>query len=398
MSRIKNQNRNSPEFLLRRQLAKLCRKILISILILVCVAITAFALVIRHQNALLSEQLLGTAVEDVKVALIDSTREKIENIAFNTAAEIAEFLNQRDQDIMLLAELMPSNESYRVFSENRNSNMVPLYDEITFIDLEGQEMFKYVSGGSTKRNFPMNPETIDITNNSNTFAGREDYWNALQALRPGEIFVSDVIGEPVNEGQHFEGIIRWATPVLDFDDEIAGFVTMALNHDHILNIMENTAIFSDEHTPNNIGVLRNFMYIRNNSGVIIAHTMHEHILSDTVFEIPEQLHTLGRTEAIQFFTGQFSSTDNAPGFGLVSVVANADDFIAPAVTLEEKLNDVMDTRLSENMRFLLMISACIVLVAVLIIILLIRAVPTIDVPKNSQVASNRPERDEDLEP
>jgi len=339
---------------------------------------------------------MGTTVEDTKIALINTTQEKIENIAFNTATEIAEFLNQRDQDIMLLAELMPSNESYRVFSENRNSNRIPLYDEITFIDLDGQEMFKYVSDGSTKRSFPMNSEAVDITNNSNTFAGREDYWNALQALRPGEIFVSDVIGAPVGEGQHFEGIIRWATPVLDFDNEIAGFVTMALNHDHIMNIMESTVLFSNEHASNNIEALRNFMYIRNGSGIIVAHPRHEYILSDTAFsETPEQTYTLGSREVIPFFTGQFShAQSNDTGFGLVSVIANADDFITPAVTLEEDLNTILSTSLSENMRFLLMISACIVLVAILVIIILIRAVPTVKIPTSSQTSGNQPERND----
>jgi len=354
------------------------------------VAIAAFALVVQHQNTLLSEQLVDTAVEDTKTAIINTTGEKIENIAINTASEIAEFLNQRDQDIMLLSELMPSNESYRVFSENRNSNMIPLYDEITFIDLDGHEMFKYVSDGSTKHNFPMNPETTDITNSTNTFAGRENYWNALQSLRPGEIFVSDVIGTPVGEGQRFEGIIRWATPVLDFDDEIAGFVTMALNHDHLMNIIENTVLFSGVHASNNVGTSRNYMYIRNNSGIIIAHLRHEHILSDASFEVPEHVDTLGISEAIPFFTGQHTQS-NDTDFGFVSVIANTDDFIAPAVSLEENLNSIVNTQLSENMRFLLMISACIVLVAILIIIILVRAVPTVNIPTNSQTVGNKRE-------
>jgi len=225
---------------------KLHKKLIWILFSVMFVSIAVFAFLTWVQIASHGNQLRDMSISETAI-VNDSVEENLERMTTDITQA---FMHQRDQDILLLAQMMPSDESFRIFSENRNSplefidgngEMRPLFDEITFIDIYGQELFKYVSSNSTKINFPMNPELMDISDVQNTFTGVETYWETLRNLQPGEIYVSDVIGM-LDTGQNFEGIVRWATPVADFDGEIWGFVTMALNYDHILAFNFNSDV------------------------------------------------------------------------------------------------------------------------------------------------------------
>ena len=178
-------------------------------------------------------------------------------------------------------------EFFREYEES-----FPLYDEVTFVGPDGVELFKYINPDSRKSHYPLNPAKADISDSRNTYIRVENYWGQLQDLQEGEIYVSGVIGAyvgtnyigtyapgvllsrdpavmnqahpnirelrrigglPMDEfmqyarrqafagmenpvGQRFEGIVRWATPVFR-DGERAGYVTMALNHDHIMELV-----------------------------------------------------------------------------------------------------------------------------------------------------------------
>ncbi|MBV2264282.1 MAG: two-component sensor histidine kinase, partial [Thauera sp.] len=255
-----------------------------------------------------------TAIDDAIDALDDRSREAIETLTTATARSIAQFLRERDNDIRLAATLPADAAAYRSFVDTRvrnleehgpyaldaegerwverapqprelalvraplpdNSNSFhyrapdthmrgtprPLFLEISFIDLEGRERIKVASATGRKL---LDPALRDITRRENTFIRAETYWPALQALRPGEIHVSRVIGAQVRThwvgdyppararalgkpfapeesgyaglenpvGKRFQGLIRWATPVLR-DGRIAGYVTLALVHAHLM--------------------------------------------------------------------------------------------------------------------------------------------------------------------
>lgn len=365
MSKTSENSKNISAVRLARHKSRTRTKIILLFLLAVCVSISVFMAFAWHQKQLLESEFRDIAVYGVESVLLDNVQENIEATALNTASAIADFLYQRDQDIALLAELMPSDESFRLFSESRNSNMIPLYDEITFIDLDGYELFKHVSAGSTKTAFPLNPEKVDITDPVNTFAGMENYWEALQNLQPGEIFVSEVVGANVGDGQRFEGIIRWATPVTGFDDEIAGFVTMALNHDHILNFMYNTAMLTgqDFATSEAVG---SYLYIMSNLRTIIAHSRHSYILSSNVIETAASLYA---SATIPYFTGQYSrdvqQNDNGFGF-VVTVIENPDYFLAPAIALDESISNTIDSIFREGALSLIILAACVLVFNVLI--------------------------------
>ncbi|MDR2542998.1 MAG: response regulator [Treponema sp.] len=333
--------------LINRINLKLRTKLIIVFLVVMIIPIIMLTVSALAQLTKLGNELRNIAVIDTTIALNDGARESIERLTTDLAMSVANFLHQRDQDILLLASLPHSNAVLEAFSRNKNSKLVrpgewvvsedgktwvekipfvfadqgnvstnrenndelfgsafrsrspeffsqyqenvPLYDELTFIDLNGNEIFKYVNPDSTKINYPLNPNRVNVSNRMNTYVRAETYFEELQKLRPGEIYVSDVIGAyvgtnyigmytpgvlknvpethpnhevlqeignlPLEEfmkaarrqafagmenpvGQRFEGIVRWATPVSGNGGEITGYVTMALNHDHIMELVD----------------------------------------------------------------------------------------------------------------------------------------------------------------
>ena len=320
-------------------------------LILIFIAVKVIPIIVLTAIALTQIMSLGYLLRDIAVAdsanaLNDGSRETLERLTTDLAMAVAEFLHQRDNDILMLAGLPRDENIYKTFSESKNGRLVkpgewtlsddgmtwvekapfnfaeavnisknrenddvrygsgfrsrppefferykeyaPLYDEITFIDLDGNEIIKYVNPDSHKKHYLINPAKLNVSDKSNTYVRAESYWDALQKLGPGEIYVSDVVGAyvganyigmytpgalknvpethpnydelqkigalPTDEfieyaktqafagyenpvGQRFEGIVRWAVPVYE-NGAKTGYVTMALNHDHIMEFVD----------------------------------------------------------------------------------------------------------------------------------------------------------------
>ena len=255
-----------------------------------------------------------TATEDAIEALDTRSREAIEALTTDIAHQVSQFLYDRDQDILGAAALEPIPDRYRHFIDTHQrriedhgpyepstdgrdwvesapvepnldlvraplpdnslnfhyrapnttaiARLQPLFLEMTFIGRDGVERVKQLSNSGTRL---LADELRDITRPENTFVRAERYWPALQALKPGEIHVSDVIGAQVTThwigpytreaadkkgkpfapeasgyaglenpvGKRFEGLVRWATPVVR-DGEIIGYVTLALDHAHLM--------------------------------------------------------------------------------------------------------------------------------------------------------------------
>ena len=368
--------------------ARLRTRLIMVFTAVMIIPVALLAIIAWNQIISLGYLLRDISVSDATTALNDGARDNLERMTTDTAAAVAEFLYQRDQDLLLLAELMPSDGAYMMFSENRNSNLMtmgewelsgdrmswvevnpfvyeysldvssnrenndelygssfnyrppeffdhyhelfPLYDEITFIDINGQELFKYVNENTTKVNYPMNPEKVDVSDRANTYVMAETYWEELQKLQPGEIYVSDVIGAyvgtnyigmytpgvlknnvaqthpnydllqeianlPVDDflnvarqqafagkenplGQRFEGIVRWATPIADFNGEVWGYVTMALNHDHIMEFVDFITPMVERYSVLSDAYDGNYAFIWDYKCRSIAHPRHHSIV------------------------------------------------------------------------------------------------------------------------
>ncbi|MDR2893259.1 MAG: response regulator [Deltaproteobacteria bacterium] len=368
-------------------------KLIVIFLAVKVIPIALLTVIALHQIASLGDILRDIAIDDATKALNDGARRNIERLTTDTTRDIAHFLHQRDQDMLLLASLTPSDAAYRTFSQNRNGNLVqpgewvlaadgrswveknphaaddmtnistnrenddvlygstyhnrapeffesyyksvPLYDEVAFIDLSGNEVWKYVAPDSAKKNYPLNPNKINVSDRMNTYIKAENYFSELKKLKPGEIYVSDVIGAyvgtnyigmyapevlkalPANPpsgvphpnrdllveignlppeefievakkqaysgkenpvGQRFEGIVRWATPVTDNTGAIIGYATMALNHDHIMELVDYITPMFERYTrlPDAFG--GNYAFIWDYKCRSIAHPRHHSIV------------------------------------------------------------------------------------------------------------------------
>ncbi|MBI4743116.1 MAG: HAMP domain-containing histidine kinase [Betaproteobacteria bacterium] len=258
----------------------------------------------------ITQQQTGkTANEDAVRALDERSREAIEAQTTDLARRLADFLYDRDKDLLYAATLDPSDAAYRRFLDSRvrelyghgeykpsgdgkswvpagaarepnpvgaplpdnakdfhvrlpedygNRKLRPLFVEMTFVDTGGIEKVKVAPGGQR-------PAPRDVSRRDNTFAKAETYWPELKKLKPGELYVSEVVGAYVRPhwigpytparaeelkqpfkpeesayaglenplGKRFKGIVRWATPVAR-NGQIAGYVTLALDHAHIM--------------------------------------------------------------------------------------------------------------------------------------------------------------------
>ena len=345
-------------------------KLIIVFLIVKVIPLTLLAVVAWQQISYLGRSLQIIAVTDSSKALNDIAIENIERLTTDTAYQVADFLYARDDDLRYLAALEPTEDNYWQFinqkfsrvirksqwelaadgrswtpsskevpltdsdsdvSTNAENNdmggfryrpkdpfeydIIPLYDEITFVGLDGKEQFKVLSA-SPKKNYPMSKDLKDISKSENTYIGAENYFDKVRGLKPGGIYVSDVIGAYVRtnhigmytpeivaqsaeshnyeiaynpeaqayagmenpNGQRFEGIIRWAAPVSDNNGAITGYVTFALNHDHIMEFVDHLTPMIERYTELPNAFDGNYAFIWDYQCRSICHPRHHSIV------------------------------------------------------------------------------------------------------------------------
>ena len=289
------------------------------------------------------------AVSDAVKALDSRATEDIERMSTDAARRVADFLYARDDDIRFASSLDPSTATYRKFLENLRGKLIkqgkwelapdgkswqrekapaplppvtssieendysfnyrapetfeyenrPLYLEMTFVDLAGREKVKIVNSPR------MAPELKDVSQRRNTYVQAETYFHDLQKLKPGEIYVSDVIGAYVGSrvigaytpenaakagvpyspeqsayagkenplGERFKGIVRWATPVVE-KGAIVGYVTLALDHDHIMEFTAHLMPTKARYTEIPDASEGNYAFIWDHKGRNIVHPRH----------------------------------------------------------------------------------------------------------------------------
>ncbi|MDR2637668.1 MAG: EAL domain-containing protein, partial [Zoogloeaceae bacterium] len=294
------------------------------------------------------------AVEDAVNALDTRAREDIERLTTDTALKVAEFLYERDADIRYVATLTPEARAYRAFLDNARRPLVqhgpwrlkadksdwepvtpqapeetssvepgsrdntqfhyrppvvfqrenrPLYLEMTFVGLDGQERVKVTTSPR------VSAALKNVSLRQNTYAKAETYFPALQRLKAGEIYVSDVIGTYVGSriigkftpeaaekrgipfepekhayagkenpvGKRFQGIVRWATPVVQ-EGKIAGYVTLALDHEQLMSFTDHIVPTEERYRDINDAYDGNYAFIWDYKGRSIVHPRHHSIV------------------------------------------------------------------------------------------------------------------------
>ena len=172
----------------------------------------------------------------------------------------------------------------------------PLYREMTFIGLDGRELVKAGPDGGLFAGLST------VSNRRNTWLKAERYFDHLAALKDGEIYVSEVIGayrpskvigpytpaaaekagipfapekagyagkeNPV--GQRFEGIVRWAAPVVRQGKRI-GYVTLALDHAHLMAFTDLVVPTEERYTDISDAATGNYAFMWDREGRNISH-------------------------------------------------------------------------------------------------------------------------------
>jgi signal transduction histidine kinase len=322
-------------------------KLLISFLLVACIPLVILGY-IAHKNLYdmgteaerrtgdMGCRNLQSAVKIGKEAIADSVREldkksteAIELRTYELAQRVADFLYERDQDILVLAASEPDSRRYlQIYRscqrqviipgpwppkqketppsalecqnpENQTSwrhlppyqfqkATIPLYKEITFIDLKGREQIKVAHGH-------ISPDLRDVSRKENTYCQAEDYFRQLPQLQKGEIYVSRVIGAYVRgwlektpegvkvkpgsayagkenpQGQKFAGIIRWATPVYGNNGRKIGYVTLALDHTHIMEFTDHVIPTEERFTALSDGASGNYAFMWDDQDKCISH-------------------------------------------------------------------------------------------------------------------------------
>ncbi|MDR1376885.1 MAG: response regulator [Synergistaceae bacterium] len=363
-------------------------KLMIIFLVVKIIPLVLLAAIAWRQFTILGDVMRTIAVNDSSVALNASAVENIERMSTDTAQRVADFLYRRDEDIRYLAsiaseysgDLKRIEEAYSQFVRNKTRRLVkngewelasdgnswvprevldmsntigaskneqnddtvngstfhprpadalvyesvPLYDEVTFIDLEGMERVKISTTdmrGSRKVHYKdwfVTGATKRVSDKGNTFVRAESYWPALSSLtgdKGGDIYVSDVIGAYVGSnyiglytqenvenaaksrgydiayapgeqsyagrenpnGRRFEGIVRWATPVFAGGEKI-GYVTLALDHDHIMEFVDHQTPMGERYTELPSAYEGNYAFIWDYQCRSICHPRHNSIV------------------------------------------------------------------------------------------------------------------------
>ncbi|XPV77805.1 MAG: ATP-binding protein [Desulfovibrio sp.] len=293
------------------------------------------------------DEVGSLAVRDSINALDEKSREAIERLSTDTAQEVADFLYDCDKEIINASEIPRTLTAYKHFlkantrdillhhpwvldpdldrwsptkqiesvtpvtaqvDDNRKDfhsrpafkdgykTTTPLFHEITFFDKNGVEKLKATSTEL------LSPEKRNISKKENTYCKAEEYFSQALKLKPGEIYVSEVIGEylpspvigpytkstaqlngvkfepeksgyagkenPV--GKKFKGIVRWVTPVTE-NGKIIGYVSLALDHTHIMEFTDHIVPTDERYTSISDASTGNYAFMWDFKGRNISH-------------------------------------------------------------------------------------------------------------------------------
>lgn len=230
------------------------RRIILSIL-----AVSLVPLLILGALALRTGNEAGTeSIAQSRQALDAKSGEALELRAIETADAIARFLEEREGDLRMLALLPRDAQTYLAFAQAHQGEMwyldgerqvrqrTPLYREVAYVDATGQEVIKITDGQVALRG-----ELRDVSDPANTTFKSETYFAEASRLPPGEIYVGHVTGFYVSkaefeQGKRFEGVLRFAMPIYDEEEQFDGIVVIALDSRHLAEFTDHI-VASEEH-------------------------------------------------------------------------------------------------------------------------------------------------------
>ncbi|MFH0802677.1 MAG: PAS domain S-box protein [bacterium] len=257
------------------------RRLVLSILLVCLVPLVLL-------GALTLQGILSTgkvAIDRSQKALDAKSAEALELRTLEGAKAIADFLEERENDLELLSRLPRTTSAYldffrthlkavwRLDNGKEVKQLEPLYREISFIAGNGTEKIKILEGKAASAG-----ELRDVSNPANTLYKCENYFNEARRLPAGEIYVGNVTGFYVSKkdfeaGKRFHGVLRFAMPLFGPTMRFEGVIVLALSSrhieefsDHIVPTEQRFALESDASTGN-------YSYIIESNAYLIGHPL-----------------------------------------------------------------------------------------------------------------------------
>ena len=192
------------------------------------------------QSKNIIQNTANLSIEDSIRNLDKKSQESLEKTSYEIANKVADFLYERDNDLLFLSKLELNQQTLENFFNTKNKNItthgiyyydnisneyktdeqvikeqrvntkanlkdnekefnyidpmqynvksIPIYKELSYFDLDGKEIYKVSSINSNK---------LDLSDKKNTYVNSETYFDEIANLKQNEIYVSDVIGEYV---------------------------------------------------------------------------------------------------------------------------------------------------------------------------------------------------------
>ncbi len=230
----------------------------------------------------------GISKTGAMVALDKKSQQEIRVRAIDLAQSIADFLRERQKDILITTILPTTPEAYKEFLNTKTQaiwvkkdagivkEQLPLYAEMSLIDTNGNELIKIKDGKIVPKK-----DLGNVSNPANTTYKSEDYFLKAKELNKGEVYISHITGWYVNKadfekGKRFEGIVRMATPLFD-KQGIIGVIALAFDVRHLARYTDNIIPTESEYVIKADASTGNYAYMVDNRGFVIAHPNDYHI-------------------------------------------------------------------------------------------------------------------------
>lgn len=237
------------------------RKLLIASLLMALLPLLTAALVLFSGL----EQVRDKLALEISSSAEQQAAEGLQMRARQVAESITDFLNRREDDLRFLSLFATQDKVLLSFWQQHRSQVwerrknpdgsvaevrewQPLYRSFALINATGQEQLVLKDG-----RFLAPAELRDVSRPEQTEFKSETYFNEIRNLSPGEIHVTRVTGFHVNKhqqlagagepehayGVHYQGVIRFGTPLHDAQGRFVGAFVISLDHRHLMEFTQH---------------------------------------------------------------------------------------------------------------------------------------------------------------
>lgn len=211
------------------------------------------------------EGVSGRLVKEVSDSSDQMASEQLKMRARQVAENIADFLHDRENDLLFAAHYAANRELLLEFYRSRRGEIwersgtaaaprethgtIPLYHSLAVIDRTGQERLVIRAGAVVAA-----ARLQMVTDPARTEYPGETWFTETRRLKAGEIHVTRLIGYHLNksqqlagaadpetafEGGRYEGVIRFCTPLFDRSGAFDGVMVLSLDHRHLMEFSQH---------------------------------------------------------------------------------------------------------------------------------------------------------------